>query len=854
MRAVMRKTCMVSFPKCVAILVLLLAVPVISSAQTAAKNRIVQAIDDTQRTVVQGNLHPMARPEFDQGRADGSMPINHASIVFKPSPSQQRALDALLAAQQDPSSPSYHQWLTPEQYADRFGMTPSDIAKVVSWLQSKGLTVSTARSRNEVFFGGTVAQIESAFDTEIHHYLVNGEQHFANAIEPSVPSAFAHTVLGVHNLNDFRPKPRARGAAPHFTSSISGNHFLTPNDFATIYDLGPLYALGFDGTDQKIAVVGDSAITLSNIDTFRSLSGLSKNDPQTVIVPNTGTPTHNSDEVEADLDLEWSGGVAKNATIIYVVVGPAAAGGAFDAVTFAIQNNVAPVISSSFGLCEADETKAGALSIQLLARQANAQGQTITVATGDAGAADCDGDLPVTPSVASLGLAVDVPASIPEVTGVGGSEFGTTSTPDPAGVVTGTPPNTNAGPTPFWNGTINSTDTIGSALSYIPEMAWNDSPQTGTGPVLDTVLSAGGGGVSTIFLKPSWQTGTGVPNDGHRDVPDIALSASPNHDGYLICSPPAKSGNPQPCTTGFRDSKGRLDVVGGTSTGAPTFAGIVAIINQATNSNGQGNINPTLYSLFNTPPALPPFHDVTTGSNQVPCKSGSPNCPSTPPSGCTVPCIGYPATAGYDLASGLGSVNATNLVNAWPKVTTPHYAILPPNPTTIAISAPGGSGTSSISVTAQNGFTGTVNLSCALTPASSTAQITCSMNPPSVALSSTTTTGSSTLTVSTMAPHAMSSISASARLHGRLGWFAASGGALLVGILVVGVSSRRRRWGAVLGLLLFAFLAAGMGCGGGSSTPPPVTNPGTPAGSYIITVTTSSGATSLPDLVTVNVQ
>jgi len=859
----MRKTCMVSFPKCAAILLLLQAVPVISLAQTAAKNRIAQAIDDSQRTVVQGNLHPMARPEFDQGRADGSMPINHASIVFKPSPGQQRTLDALLAAQQDPSSPNYHQWLTPEQYADRFGMTPSDIAKVVSWLQSKGLTVqSTARSRNEVFFAGTVAQIEFAFNTEIHHYLVNGEQHFANATEPSVPAAFAHTALGFHGFDDFRPKPRVRKAHPHFTSHVSGKHFLTPGDFATIYDLGPLYAASpsLDGTGQKIAVVGDSAITLSDIETFRTLSGLLKNDPQIVIVPNTGTPTHNSDEVEADLDLEWSGAVARNATIIYVVVGPAASHGAFDALTFAIQNSVAPVISNSFGNCEANLGAAFVQSLQRLAQQANAQGQTITSATGDTGAADCES---ATAASATHGLAVDVPASIPEVTGVGGSEF----TGDLAGTVTGTPPNTNATATTFWSGTTNSTDTIDSVLSYIPEMVWND---TAVSVSMGQGLSAGGGGASALFSKPSWQTGTGVPSDNARDVPDISLNASPFHDAYLMCSPPVVSTDPHPCTNGFRDGNSNLDTVGGTSAGAPTFAGIVAIINQATNANGQGNVNPTLYNLFQTesssltqcngsnattPPASTClFRDITTGNNIVPCTPpNSTNCPASGQ-------IGFSAGTGYDQASGLGSVDANNLVNAWPPDTTGHYSILPPNPTTITISAPGGSGTSTISVAAKNGFIGTVNLSCALTPASSTAKITCGFTSPttgattSVMLTSTTTTASATLTVSTMAPHAISSISASARPHGRLGWFAASGGALLAGILVMGVPSRRRRWGAVLGLLLFAFLAAGIGCGGGSNTPPPVITPGTPVGNYIITVTSSSGTTSLPDLVTVNVQ
>src|SRR4029077_9131063 len=314
----MARTSVVCFPKCVAIVLLLSAV---SFAQTFARDRVRGPVDDSQMSIVAGNVHAFAKPEFDQGRADGNMKINRAAIVFRPSPAQQSALEALLASQQDRTSSSYHKWLTPEQYADRFGMTRNDLAKVSAWLQSKGLTVDeTARGRNRVFFTGTVAQIEDTFRAEIHHYEVSGEAHFANATELSVPAAFAHTVLSFGNLNNLHPKPRARRPSPKFTSSTSGNHFLAPNDFATIYDLGPLYAAGFDGTGETIAVVGDSAITLSDIDAFRSLSGLPANEPQVITVAGTGTPTHNSDEVEADLDLEWSGAVAKGANIIYVLV------------------------------------------------------------------------------------------------------------------------------------------------------------------------------------------------------------------------------------------------------------------------------------------------------------------------------------------------------------------------------------------------------------------------------------------------------------------------------------------------------------------------------------------------------
>jgi subtilase family serine protease len=565
----MARTSVVFFPRCVAIIWLLGA---ISFAQTVAQDRVRGPIDDSQMYVIPGNVHGLAKPDFDQGRPDGNMKINRAAIVFKPSPAQQGALEALLAAQQDPTSSNYHKWLTPEQYADRFGMTQNDLARVSAWLQSKGLSVNgTARGRNRVFFTGSVSQIEETFRTEIHRYQVDGESHFANAAELSVPAAMADTVLSVGNLNDFRPRPRVRRVDARFTSSISGSHFLAPDDFATIYDLKALYASGFDGTGQTIAVVGDSAVTLSDIDTFRSVSGLPANEPQVVTVAGTGTPTHNGDETEADLDLEWSGAVAKGANIIYVLVGPTANGGAFDALTFAIDNKVAPIISNSFGLCESDMGAANAQATRTSVLQAIVQGQTITSPTGDTGASDCEGDLQTVPAVASLGLGVDTPASIPEVTGVGGTEYHGDVSP--------------GNPATYWNSTNNGAN--GSAIQYIPEMAWNDSPQTGTGPTLSTELSAGGGGASTIFQKPKWQTNSGTM----RDVPDIALNASPNHDGYLLCTQGS-------CVNGYRRSDNSLAVVGGTSAGAPTFAGIVAIINQATKSSaGLGNVNPELYTL-----------------------------------------------------------------------------------------------------------------------------------------------------------------------------------------------------------------------------------------------------------------
>src|SRR5207302_8688029 len=156
----------------------------------AQADRITGTIDSGKMTVLRGNLHGLAKAEFDQGRGDGNRMMSGVSLVFRPSPAQQIALKKLLAQQQDVSSPNYHKWLTPAQFGERFGMSQNDIHKVTSWLQSQGLAVKgIANSRNQIFFDGTVAQVEAAFHTEIHNYLVDGDLHLANAIEPSVPAA-----------------------------------------------------------------------------------------------------------------------------------------------------------------------------------------------------------------------------------------------------------------------------------------------------------------------------------------------------------------------------------------------------------------------------------------------------------------------------------------------------------------------------------------------------------------------------------------------------------------------------------------------------------------------------------------
>ena len=632
----------------------------------AQLDRIPGPIDSSQKIALKGNVHGLAQARFDVGRTGGGMLLHGVTLAFHPSAAQQADLNTLLAQQQDRSSPNYHKWLTPAQFADRFGLTQNDIAKVTAWLESQGLTVtSIANSRNQISFDGTVGQIESVFNIEMHDYLVNGEIHFANASNPAVPAALAGSVLAIGHLHNFNPKPRAnvRGiseieADPHFTSHLSGNHFVAPGDFGTIYDVQALYNAGIDGTGLTIATTGQSSINQSDVANFRSAAGLAAKAPTLLLMPNTGTSTRcPGDEGESDLDVEWSGAVAKNASIILVYTGLVSGDfcnatsrssqfGAFDALQYAIDQNLAPIISNSYGNCESAVGQPFAQTMQGWIQQANAQGQTVISAVGDSGAADCDFQV----TSATQGLAVDLPGAIPEVTGMGGTEFNG----DAEATVTGG----DAGATTYWSGTTGGTDTISSALSYIPEVAWNDTANSGNsgGQIL-----ASGGGASTFFSKPSWQTGTGVPSPDHRYVPDLALNASPIHDPYLFCSEDGANGTiVASCTSGFRDSSSNLDAVGGTSAAAPTFAGIIALLNQHLGASGLGNINPSLYSLAASNSTA--FHDVPPGSNNiVPCTSGTLDCPTTAPFQ-----YGFSTGIGYDQVTGLGSVDANVLFAAWP--------------------------------------------------------------------------------------------------------------------------------------------------------------------------------------------
>jgi subtilase family serine protease len=642
-----------------------------SSALAAVQDRIAATISNSARTTIPDSVHGKALKANDLGPAAAAMKMEGMTLRFNMTAAQTAALDQLLLDQQNPSSPRYHQWLTPATYAAQFGLSSADIAQVTAWLGSQGFTVTeVAQSGTFVRFNGTAAQVDAAFATSIHSLSVNGETHFANVTDASLPTALAAVVTGITGLHDFKLKARIRAHAalmPDYTAS--GNHYVIPGDFYQIYNELPLFTSSITGAGQTIAVMGQvdlyntgtaASPNYADIAAFRSASGLSANVP---IVKTYGTdpgsPTcqtncfpNEGDLAESSLDVEWSGATAPGASVIFV--------NSTDVINYsltdAIDNNLAPIVSISYGDCEPSWGTTDLNTYNALLKMGNSFGITIVAPAGDDGATDCDDEV----SSAVQGLAVDFPASSPYATAMGGTMF-------------------NEGSGSYW-GSSQSTFTAGasspvlaapySAVSYIPEAAWSD--------IASGYFGGSGGGPSAFFTKPYWQVGTGVPADASRDIPDLALDASDVHDGLLYCVSNS-------CSGGFTTTIAAEDIAGGTSFAAPSFAGILALIEQKIGAR-IGNANPVIYALANnsayyvagsTSAASSKlvFNDVTTGNNNSPCTAGSPYCNASGS-------IGYAAGAGYDLATGWGSVNANALVNSWSLVTP------------IAVSGPAGTNVS----------------------------------------------------------------------------------------------------------------------------------------------------------------
>jgi hypothetical protein len=627
---------------------LVLAFPSIGHA--VVPNRIAR-VNTQARTRLQHTVSPRAKKSVDLGAAAASLKLQGLTLQFNMTDAQQAALSQLLIDQQNPSSPRYHQWLTPQQFGAQFGLSADDIAKVSAWLTSQGFTVTgVANSSTFITFAGTAAQVQQAFGTAIHNVSLNGEKHIANLADPALPPAIAGVVSNITGLTDFKPQPRLRTRKlslnvvhPHNTiPTTNGNeHFVAPGDFYTIYNLNPLISQSTNGSGITIAVMGQVDVTnyLSDVAAFRSASGLSNNVPTVKLYgTNPGPPSQAclsnsppsncipsaSDLDEALLDLEWAGASAPGANIVFVNSTNVIEG----SLVPAIDNNIAPIMTVSYGACENAFSAAEFSSLNLKLMQANSQGITIFSSSGDAGATDCDYSV----SSATQGLTVDFPTSSPYVTSVGGTMFADNDS--------------------YWNET--NGDFGGSAKGPIPAAVWNETASGATS------FSAGGGGASQHLGKPYWQIGTGVPNDFSRDVPDVSLNAAAAHDGYLVCV----QGSCAKDTNGkwqYYNAQGNFFVFGGTSAATPSFAGITAILEQSLGGGRLGNINPNLYAIANSTYYNNVFHDTQSGNNNSPCTAGTTDCPN----GGT---IGYTATQNYDQATGWGSVDAAVLANTWKTV------------------------------------------------------------------------------------------------------------------------------------------------------------------------------------------
>jgi subtilase family serine protease len=665
------------------------------AAAVQPQKRIVGPIDESHVITLHGNVHPMARGEFDRGAVSGSTRLERLVLELEPSAGQQAELDGLVEAQHDPGSPLYQHWLTPEEYGARFGVSAGDLQKVVGWLQGHGFAIEEIPAGNRlVVFSGSAGQLEAAFHPAMHVYEVDGVEHVANALDPQIPAALAGVVGGVVSLHDFRRKGQStvrralKEATPEYTSG--GANYLFPADWATIYDLNSLYAAGVTGKGTTIAIVGRSNIVLSDVAMFRSASGLAANQP-TVVLVNSNPGLVSGDQDEATLDVEWSGATAPGAAVEFVTAASTATTDGVDlSAQYIVNHNVATVMSTSYGSCEQDMGTVELMFYNALWQQAAAQGISAIVSSGDAGVAGCYGGSSTTAS----GTGVNGLCSSQYSTCVGGTEF-----------------NEGSSNAKYWAST-NAAGTEESALGYIPEKVWNESALDG-----GSGLWASGGGASVVYAQPTWQKGlSGVAAaNGMRAVPDIAMSAA-GHDGYIIVE------------------HGSFYVIAGTSAASPSFAGLMALLVQSRSGKGQGNANTGLYALAGKPTG--PFHSTPSGNNSVPGVTG------------------FTASGGtYNLATGLGSVDGALLVSQWgsPLTTTSVDFSLSESASSGAAQTGGtakftvsvtesGSGKSVVALTAKSASGVTV----AISPASITPGTTATV---SVSVGSTAPTCAQTITV-----------------------------------------------------------------------------------------------------------
>jgi hypothetical protein len=911
----------------------------LASAQTSSvRSRLTQPIDESKLTVLRGNTHPFARPQFDRGAAPANLPLERMMLVLKTTPEQGAALNNLLAEQQDRSSPNYHKWLTPAEFGAQFGVSDADIQKITAWLESHGFHVDdVANGRNVIQFSGNAAQLQSAFHTAMHKYAVNGKAYWANANDPAIPVALTPAVTGVASLNNF-PRRAAHRLAGTFSREMatgkvkavkkqftfaagcqgaSGSecYALSPYDFATIYNVLPLWNAGINGSGQTIAIVSDSDINPADLTSFRSLFGLPAATFNRIYGPGSSSSNpgvlscdNGGDECEADIDVQWSGAVAPGATIDLVISADTDVSFGTDiSAEYIIENQStvkATVIGYSYGSCEFQLGSAGDALYgggSGMWPQAASEGITVVVSTGDNGATGCDqpsGD-PLFNQPAEVGLAVNGIGSTPYNVSVGGTDF-----------------NDLSDPTTYFNSS-SAASTQASVKGYIPETSYNDSctnlpldvlvdpsatqdaetncntffvdgennpPGEGTFSPSELVAPfGGGGGPSTCinsnydpntnsgslssctvgYPKPAWQTGTGVPNDGKRDTPDVAFFAGDGtiQNFYSYCEADEDpSGAACSLASPFADIQG----VGGTSIAAEVFVGTMALLNQQLGASGPvGLPNQNLYVLAGqswancqSSGALTSaciFYQVTSGNISMPCVNQDQFGFGIGP-GCTIAGAGdtigttvvsgtpaYTATAGYNMATGLGSMNVYNLVTDWnlgAEITSnAKDYVISGSPTALALASGGGTGSVVLTTVPLNGFSDTINYTNGTLPANVTCAFTANADGTTTALFTNNST-------SNVPP----GVRLKVRPVGPAAWtlrtIASLACALAIAFILVVTRRANHRWStaaACVALLVMMGIAA---CGGGgSSTPPPPPPPPPNVVQPVAVTITSTSAT-----------
>jgi hypothetical protein len=737
----------VNWKKLVVVVGAVLSVSII--CQNQSTQLMAQTVDEKKLVALHGTVHPLAQPQYDQGTVSDGLPMQRLLLTLARPADREKDLQQFLQDVHSPGSPNYHKWLTPDEYGTRFGAVDVDIQVVSDWLQSHGFSVARiARNKSIIEFSGTAGQIREALHTEMHQYNIQGTAYYANSSDISVPEEISSRISGFAPLNSFpfdsyvrllgggAMNPANHRVAPQFTIKENKEPFYAfgPEDFATQYDVIPVYASGINGSGQTIGVIETANINLAMLAAYRQLFSLPADHTQVIIDgQDPGDPM--LPNIEGYLDAEVSGAVAPNATVNFYIAG----GDPFEdplslAALRAVEDNQASVLSLSFGECEQELGEAGNRLWAGLWQQAAAQGQTVFVSSGDSGPTTCQpsalisGTYQFTNTVNVNGF-----SSTPWNVSVGGTDFFYSD------YATGALSSAS-----YWNQTNDSSN--GSLKAPLTEQPWDNSLGLDVSGAYED-SAAGGGGPSNCsqttvplsgalptciagYPKPSWQYAPGVPNDQVRDLPDVSLFAS---NGVNLSAAPV-CGEPGDCAA-VASGYPQVTLVGGTSASSPAMAGILALVNQKYGRQGQANF--TLYTLARQFPNV--FHDITLGTNDIACPPNTyPDCNVLVAADHAFDSYGkYAAGPGYDMASGLGSVDVNQLVSNWDNVTfEPSSTTLQATPSSIvhgtvltvnvAVKASSGSATPTGNVVLEAGAATTipVNSPLTLTGGSSSASLT----------------------------------------------------------------------------------------------------------------------------------